>query len=370
MVNCLRTLAVLSLATAAFGEDFSGKWMLSANGSPVYELHFFQTGTQVRGWMRATGASALDDTVTGTVKGREINWQRSGLGLPVPQQYRGFLFELQGNAMAGVFSHRGALEYGWYALRAGAAQSAPASPATSIGGWTNAGTGDCPGRDVANSTGPNPDPSKCTTQFAGFTAVCWSGSCTYKNLATRSCTGGASPGRMYTCSAAAAVVVPVATPAPPPVSATSWNSAGTGDCPGRDVANSKGPNPDPSKCTAQFAGFTAVCWSGECTYKNLATGSCTGGASPGRMYTCATASAPAPPTVSAEGWKSVGTGDCPGRDVANSNGSNPDPSKCTAPFAGFTAVCWTGGCTYKNLATGSCTGGSNPGRMYTCEAQR
>jgi len=118
-------------------------------------------------------------------------------------------------------------------------------------------------------------------------------------------------------------------PAPPPVSATSWKSAGTGDCPGSDVANSTGPNPDPSKCTTQFAGFTAVCWSGGCTYKNLATGSCTGGANPGRMYTCSVAAAPAAPPAFATSWKSAGTGDCPGSDVANSTGPNPDPSKCT-----------------------------------------
>jgi hypothetical protein len=65
-------------------------------------------------------------------------------------------------------------------------------------------------------------------------------------------------------------------------------------------------------------------------------------------------------------WRSVGTGDCPGRDVANSAGPNPDPAKCTDNVRGQTAVCWDQGCTYKNIATGSCTGGVNPGRMYTC----
>ena len=65
-------------------------------------------------------------------------------------------------------------------------------------------------------------------------------------------------------------------------------------------------------------------------------------------------------------WQSVGTGDCPGRDVSNSSGPNPDPAKCTDNVRGQTAVCWDQGCTYKNIATGSCTGGVNPGRMYTC----
>ena len=66
-------------------------------------------------------------------------------------------------------------------------------------------------------------------------------------------------------------------------------------------------------------------------------------------------------------WKSVGTGDCPGRDVSRSSGPNPDPAKCTDNVRGQTAVCWDQVCTYKNIATGSCTGGVNPGRMYTCK---
>ena len=65
-------------------------------------------------------------------------------------------------------------------------------------------------------------------------------------------------------------------------------------------------------------------------------------------------------------WQSVGAGDCPGRDVASTTGPNPDPSKCTSAMRGQTAVCWGHGCTYKNIATGACRGGANPGRMYTC----
>lgn len=33
---------------------------------------------------------------------------------------------------------------------------------------------------------------------------------------------------------------------------------------------------------------------------------------------------------------------------------------------GNTAVCWASGCTYKNVATVACSGGANPGQMYTC----
>lgn len=66
--------------------------------------------------------------------------------------------------------------------------------------WRAVGEGDCPGQDVAESTGPNPDDLKCTDAFLGQTAVCREQSCTYKSIETASCTGGASPGRMFTCS--------------------------------------------------------------------------------------------------------------------------------------------------------------------------
>ena len=250
-------------------------------------------------------------------------------------------------------------------------------PTPSGGGWQSVGLGDCPGRDVAGTSGPNPDPSKCNASFAGNTAVCWMTGCTYKNVATGSCTGGANPGQMYTCGARAATT-PVPSPPPPPPTGGGWQAVGIGDCPGRDVAGSSGPSPDPSKCGANFAGNTAVCWATGCTYKNVTTGSCTGGANPGQMYTC-TATPPAPPPPSggrnrkpapaatpASAWQSVGIGDCPGRDVAGSAGPTPDPSKCDSKFAGNTAVCWASGCTYKSVATPACTGGANPGQLYTC----
>jgi hypothetical protein len=61
-------------------------------------------------------------------------------------------------------------------------------------------------------------------------------------------------------------------------------------------------------------------------------------------------------------------GDCVGRDVARTSGPTPDPAKCDNAFAGNTAVCWATGCTYKNVATGLCTGGTHPGPLYTCAA--
>lgn len=91
---------------------------------------------------------------------------------------------------------------------------------------------------------------------------------------------------------------------------------------------------------------------------------------PGRIFQT-TAPAPTtpspPPPPSIGNWRSAGSGDCPDGDVASSTGSNPDPAKCNASFKGFTAVCWDDGCTYKNVTATSCTGGANPGRMFTCD---
>ena len=55
--------------------------------------------------------------------------------------------------------------------------------------------------------------------------------------------------------------------------AGSWQPVGLGDCPGRDVAGSRGPAPEAGKCDPGFVGYTAVCWANGCTYKKVATGS-------------------------------------------------------------------------------------------------
>jgi hypothetical protein len=233
------------------------------------------------------------------------------------------------------------------------------------------GLGDCPGRDVAKTTGLAPDPSKCNANFAGQTAICWTSGCTYKSVATAACTGGATPGQMYTCAGAStSKETPTAAPG-----GGGWQAVGLGDCPGRDVSGSSGTTPDPSKCNAAFAGQTAVCWTTGCTYKSVATAACVGGASPGQMYTCTAPSAsPASPSGgqpggprTVGGWQPVGIGDCSGHDVGGTAGSAPDPTKCDVGFGGLTAVCWSNGCTYKNVATSACTGGTSPGQMYTCE---
>jgi hypothetical protein len=248
-----------------------------------------------------------------------------------------------------------------------AAASAPA-PAPTGPTWQPVGLGDCPGRDVSATSGPAPEAGRCNARFAGQTAVCWTTGCTYKNVATSACTGGANPGQMYTCAMPGASAAP---PVPRPVE-PAWKPVGLGDCPGRDVSGSAGPNPDPSKCTTAFAGQTAVCWTTGCTYKSVATAACTGGASPGQMYTCAAPGASTAPAAglrnppAASNWQAVGTGDCPGHDVGGTAGSTPDASKCDSGFAGQTAICWSNGCTYKNIAASACTGGSSPGQMYTC----
>jgi hypothetical protein len=124
---------------------------------------------------------------------------------------------------------------------------------------------------------------------------------------------------------------PVGTPTTPPSTVGGWRSVGTGDCPGRDVASSTGPNPDPGKCTAAFAGFTAVCWANNCTYKNVPTAQCTGGVNPGRMYTCQPQASTPPPAVPAgtitwdfetgslQGWTKTGTA----FDAQPTYGDNP-----------------------------------------------
>lgn len=76
-------------------------------------------------------------------------------------------------------------------------------------------------------------------------------------------------------------------------------------------------------------------------------------------------------------WKLVGVGDCTGYDdPETTDGSIPDDSRAKA---GYTAVCWDNEtyknalnpgkafCTYKKIAYTRCTGGENPGEMYTAE---
>ena len=66
-------------------------------------------------------------------------------------------------------------------------------------------------------------------------------------------------------------------------------------------------------------------------------------------------------------------GDCPGQDVAQTQGAEPDNANCTA--TNVTAVCWDGAlfrngtqawCTYKRVEPDKCVGGGAPGRLFRC----
>jgi hypothetical protein len=70
-------------------------------------------------------------------------------------------------------------------------------------GWVPAGQGDCPGLQVWGSAGEAPEAERCTPEFAGktalcFTQVCYPG-CQYIDVATRDCKGGAEMAQVYTC---------------------------------------------------------------------------------------------------------------------------------------------------------------------------
>jgi hypothetical protein len=75
-------------------------------------------------------------------------------------------------------------------------------------------------------------------------------------------------------------------------------------------------------------------------------------------------------------WRPAGTGDCSGRDIGQSIGTEkPVQDKCDAGFEGRIAVCWDGvnykngpsrWCTYKSATPETCTGGSARGVMFQC----
>ena len=78
-------------------------------------------------------------------------------------------------------------------------------------------------------------------------------------------------------------------------------------------------------------------------------------------------------------WRLVAVGDCAGLDEGETtNGSIPNDARAVA---GYTAVCWDAEtyvnkfhdgrafCTYKRVSYDRCTGGENPGEMYTAVPQ-
>ncbi|MDI6726832.1 MAG: discoidin domain-containing protein, partial [Smithellaceae bacterium] len=71
--------------------------------------------------------------------------------------------------------------------------------------WTVQRIGDCPGNDVASTSGSAiPAPQYCNEKTQGLTAVCWdrgvNSVCTYKSVTAEQCTGGRNPGNLYKCT--------------------------------------------------------------------------------------------------------------------------------------------------------------------------
>jgi hypothetical protein len=72
-------------------------------------------------------------------------------------------------------------------------------------------------------------------------------------------------------------------------------------------------------------------------------------------------------------WTFIKLDDCSGRDVNSTGGELPKDEICSG--AARTAVCWDGKlyqngggawCTYKSATASACSGGSRPGRMFSC----
>lgn len=234
--------------------------------------------------------------------------------------------------------------------------------------WENTGVADCSGQDIVTTPSAIPDASYAAS---GRTAICWDGKdysnrnspgvafCTYKTVDRPQCGGGANLGRAYT---------PVAVD-------SGWVAKGVGDCTGMDVTATYGSSTPDAKYINPNT--IAVCWDGKqynnqtmlgasfCTYKSVTQQQCSGGANPGVIYE--------PGVVYKLHWESVGTGDCAAHDYAQTDGEMPLPRYVTPNTA---AVCWDGKthsntnapgkafCTYKNIPSNQCVGGSNVGVMY------
>ena len=116
--------------------DFSGTWSMYVNGFKG-ELYLKQQGTQIRGWMGVNGVNIQGDVIAGTVTGNEILFTRNDPSLARPQEYRGYLlphdnpridprFRMTGvDALAGIGSHVGVWNMGWFATRLGPYREEP-----------------------------------------------------------------------------------------------------------------------------------------------------------------------------------------------------------------------------------------------------
>jgi hypothetical protein len=75
-----------------------------------------------------------------------------------------------------------------------------------------------------------------------------------------------------------------------PVAAAGWQLIGEGDCSGRQVVGSLGVEPEAERCTPEFAGKTALCFTQVCNpgcqYIDVRTADCRGGTELAQVYTC------------------------------------------------------------------------------------
>ena len=117
--------------------DLSGTWDLKVDGFRM-ELYLKQQGAQIRGWIGVNGVNVWSDVITGSVTGNEIQFTRTAPSLARPQEYRGYLlphdnpqiesrFRMTGaDALAGIGSHVGVWNMGWFATRVGPYREQPA----------------------------------------------------------------------------------------------------------------------------------------------------------------------------------------------------------------------------------------------------
>jgi hypothetical protein len=156
----MRVLSLIFLgaliAALVQGQTFTGKWTAQANGTAL-EIHLWQNGGAVHGYA-IDSRSGTRSELSGSVSGKEIRFARSGGGLRVPQEYRGYYFEIGPAAVAGIFSHEGTWNNGWYALRSGAPEGVPVG--ASGGTRPGAGVGPCGWRDGMDPSAPPDDPGR------------------------------------------------------------------------------------------------------------------------------------------------------------------------------------------------------------------
>ena len=97
-------------------QSLTGTWKVWANNAGedrAIRFQLTQTGSRLHGTVLGT-----NQPIEGTVNGKAVEFTRSGGGLSMPQQYKGFLFAAGSPlTMAGTFSHNNEWNNGWYGYR-------------------------------------------------------------------------------------------------------------------------------------------------------------------------------------------------------------------------------------------------------------